>query len=274
MREDLIGQKFGRLLIQSVEQVTRKTGGPCWVARCLCDCGRSHTVKIYNLKSTLSCGCYRSDSVVKRRGERGICIGDTLERLTVLEVISASDTRNRTLRCKCMCGNETFVREKDFEYKTIKSCGCFRAERMAGINKTHGEYRTPLHTIWQHARERCSNKNNPRYGGRGIKMFPEWEKDFLKFKEYVDSVLGERPGDRYSLDRIDNDKDYEPGNIRWASPKEQARNKSSNRLITFEGETLCLTDWARRIGISSTALRQRIKLGWSIEKALKTPSIK
>jgi hypothetical protein len=87
--------------------------------------------------------------------------------------------------------------------------------------------------------------------------------------------MGERPSKQHSIDRITGDGDYTPGNCRWATQAMQARNKSNNHWITFNGETLCITDWGRKTGISHSTLRKRIKkLGWSVEKTLTTPPIK
>ena len=134
----------------------------------------------------------------------------------------------------------------------------------------------PLHRIWRSMRQRCVNPNDPRYpkyGARGIKVCARWD----SFQDFVDDV-GTRPsgvgkGGRalYSLDRINNDGDYEPGNVRWATAKEQARNASYNRLLTSNGETLLLCEWAERLGVQPTAISARIKSGWTVAEALEIP---
>jgi hypothetical protein len=114
---------------------------------------------------------------------------------------------------------------------------------------------------------RCKNTSQkafPRYGGRGIVVCDRWTK-FENF--YAD--MGERPIG-HTLDRIDNDLGYEPGNCRWATVSEQNRNKRSNHVIEYNGEKLCISEWARRVGIDGKTIRRRLDVGWSVEKALTT----
>ena len=113
--------------------------------------------------------------------------------------------------------------------------------------------------------DRCTNRNNPRwksYGGRGIKICARWRKfdNFLK-------DMGERPAGR-TLERIDNDGNYEPGNCKWATQKEQANNTRQNYLLTYSGKTLNLGQWARLIGVRHGTLRARIRRGWSLGRAM------
>ena len=107
---------------------------------------------------------------------------------------------------------------------------------------------------------RCENPNHPRYrdyGGRGIAIFPEWRYDFVKFAQYVETVLGP-PSNKQSLDRIDNSLGYVPGNLRWADHKTQSQNRRHARLFTWGGVTLCLSQWAELLEIDYDALRERV----------------
>lgn len=127
----------------------------------------------------------------------------------------------------------------------------------------------PPHTI--HGKEwysRCTNPNSkeyPNYGGRGITICERW----LKFENFL-ADMGER-SENASIDRIDNFQGYYPDNCRWSTRSEQQRNRRNNRLITFNGKTQCLEDWAAEIGIRSDVLIKRLKLGWSIEETLTKP---
>lgn len=119
-------------------------------------------------------------------------------------------------------------------------------------------------------KSRCNNPNDPEYanyGGRGITVCVEWTRDFPTFLRDI----GRRPSMQHTLDRIDNNGNYEPGNCRWATKAEQARNTRVSRVLCHAGESLTITDWARRIGLSATAIAQRLRLGWTIEQAL-TPT--
>lgn len=116
---------------------------------------------------------------------------------------------------------------------------------------------------------RCTNPNNRDfvlYGGRGIRVCARWSASFESFL----ADMGERPTKRHSIDRIDNNGDYEPGNCRWATPLEQNRNRRNTRLVTFKGETLALAEWSQRTGIAYHTLKSRLLKGWDSARALTT----
>lgn len=128
----------------------------------------------------------------------------------------------------------------------------------------------PLYVRWTLMINRCENPRNKRfarYGGRGIRICERWRNDFSLF--VADMGLPPTPG--HTLERIDNDGNYEPGNVRWATVREQNRNTGSNRLITAHGETLCVAEWAERLGCSESTLRDRLSRGWSLERAVSEP---
>lgn len=133
-------------------------------------------------------------------------------------------------------------------------------------NKTHGMRNTREYEIWKAMRRRCNSPTShayERYGGRGIKVCERWN----KFENFLLDI-GPRPSPAHSLDRIDNDKGYEPANVHWATPAEQSRNTRRNHWITYKGERLVLEDWAKKVGIHETVLLWRLKKKWSIERAL------
>jgi hypothetical protein len=129
---------------------------------------------------------------------------------------------------------------------------------------------TPTYRTWTKMVKRCINSRDDRYadyGGRGIGVCEEWK----TFEGFL-ADMGERPKGT-TLDRRDNSKGYEPGNCRWATPKEQQRNTRSNRLVSFNGETKCVAEWADTLGIARGILNSRFHRGWSDAKALSTPVI-
>jgi len=125
------------------------------------------------------------------------------------------------------------------------------------------------YSCWSNMRGRCRNENTPtweHYGGRGISVTPRWDSFWMFLHD-----VGRRPTPEASLDRIDVDGNYEPGNVRWASKKEQSRNRRNNNVLSFNGEERCVTDWAEEYGIPLTTLKARLKNGWPVSDALTTP---
>jgi hypothetical protein len=139
---------------------------------------------------------------------------------------------------------------------------------------THGMSKTPEHRAWCHMNRRCkspADKNYPNYGGRGITVCERWQHSFEDF--YAD--MGPRPSNRHSLDRINNDGNYEPSNCRWATPDVQAKNtrvgKRAGTLLTFDGRTLSVKEWSRELGFPRGVILHRLSRGWPVEDALTTP---
>ena len=174
--------------------------------------------------------------------------------------------------CRCTCGIERPIRGSRLTGNSSYGCNPCR----------HGMLNTPEYSSWKGMKQRCHNPNSPDfpdYGQDGKVVCERW-KSFENF--YAD--MGPKPSASHSVDRIDGSKGYSCGhceecvangwtaNCKWATKGEQARNTRSNRFITFNGETLCLKDWAAKVGIDSNCLRYRLSKGWSIEKALTTPS--
>jgi hypothetical protein len=133
------------------------------------------------------------------------------------------------------------------------------------------QIKTPEYEAWQSMKARCLNPRHrffKHYGGRGIKVCEQWRQSFANFV----ADMGPRPSPDHSLDRIDNNGHYGPGNCRWVTQKEQCNNRRSNHHVTFNGETRTISQWAEVTGILKSCIRLRLKAGWSIEAALTTPS--
>lgn len=165
--------------------------------------------------------------------------------------------------CKCDCGKYTTVFGNNLRRGHTKSCGCLQIKHKGTGSR--------LYTIWQHIKQRTCDKKHAayyRYGGRGITICDEWKNSFEAFRDWA---LENGYSDSLSIDRIDNDKGYFPENCRWVDVKAQSNNRSSCHLLTYNGETHNVTQWAEKLGMNPITLESRILNGWSVEKALTTP---
>lgn len=156
---------------------------------------------------------------------------------------------------KCDCGRVKEMEKYAVYYGYTKSCGCIRAQK----NTKHGMTESSEYIIWGTMVKRCTNpksKSFPDYGGRGIKVCPDW----LTFTSFIRD-MGPKPSPQHTLDRIDNSGNYEPSNCRWATRAVQARNQRRNVNCTFNGVTKCLTDWASELGVHYATLRRHVAAG-------------
>ena len=206
--------------------------------------------------------------------------GQKFGRLTVLErSLPNHPTGGVCWKCQCDCGNVVTVIANNLKNRST-SCGCWKKEiagkAMLGKPspfRSHGLTGTPEYNIWNGMKQRCSNENDSRwhrYGGRGITICARWLGDdgFTNFL----SDMGMRPSADHSIDRRNNDGNYEPSNCYWGTDIEQANNKSNNRKMTYKGETLNQIEWCRRMGIHQATMNNRLKAGWSDEEAIGTPT--
>lgn len=190
-------------------------------------------------------------------------------RLTVTKRVENDNHGKARWECRCSCGNITTVASSNLKTGQIQSCGCFQRERMSQRSKTHGMTGTPTYRTWRNMVNRCTyakHEHFPRYGGRGIKICKRW----MKFESFL-ADMGERPAGM-TIERKNQDGDYEPTNCIWATQKDQMRNTRSSRLISFNGQTKTLAQWSEDLKINYAVLLARLdKLGWSIERTFTTP---
>lgn len=195
--------------------------------------------------------------------------GQRVGRLLVIEATGSKDKWGSILwRCLCDCGGTKDVASGALNAGQVSSCGCLSAEAGRRVNFKHGQYKSPTYKSWQGMWQRCTNRAKAGYvdyGARGISVCERW-KDFEQF--LVD--MGDRqPG--LSLDRIDNDGNYEPANCRWATPTEQSNNTRRVTRLTVQGVTKTLHEWARDSGINPRTLQKRLNSGWSHRDAVTRP---
>jgi hypothetical protein len=177
--------------------------------------------------------------------------------------------------CRCECGKTTLVQVANLG-KT-KSCGCFRSERITQLSYRHGHCssltRADGYSSYQQMKERCLNpehKSYHNYGGRGIRICDRWLDPQNGLENFLQD-MGGRPSQEYSIERNCLDSDYCPENCRWATKKEQARNKRNTVLLAHNGKTQCVVAWAEELGIHPNNIYGRLRRGWSVEDTIVSP---
>lgn len=218
------GDKFGRLIALAPAGRT-KSGAPQW--RFQCDCGAVVDKHAWNVKTghTQSCGCWQRERTTQSNRDRlpEISVGQRFGHLSAVRPLPHGRGRTRWVFV-CDCGVEAHLPASDAISGHTQSCGC---RVYVNLPMKHGEShfgRTAEYTAWKNIKARCFNPKNDKYayyGGRGITMAPEWIDDYEAFLSHI----GRRPSPEHSVDRIDNDGNYEPGNVRWATPLQQRHNR-------------------------------------------------
>lgn len=260
---DLTAQKFGKLTVIGLNPEKDKSKYAKW--DCVCDCG-SETISVISgkLKSgnVKSCGCLRVDNKVDLTNKK-------FNRWSALRYVKSDKRNNALWLCVCDCGNEKLVSATRLMQGRSKSCGCLGKEVSSKLLKTHGMTNTPEFRSWCGAKGRCLNKNNQAYhayGGAGLKMCDDWVNSFQAFLEHIGPMP--KDGIRYSIDRIDNSVGYVPGNVRWATSKEQMNNRTCNVYHEINGQRLTIAQIADEYGILPSVLGRRSKT-LPIEEAVK-----
>jgi hypothetical protein len=203
--------------------------------------------------------------------------GKKYGRLLVLSEVARTDPKKRRFLCLCDCGQRTERNLNALRTGHVRSCGCLHIETLAenrtkgprGQPPKHGKHGTPEYGSWISMRQRCNNPKKKcfeHYGGRGIKVCERWD----AFANFLQD-MGPRP-EGHSLDRIDVNGNYEPGNVRWATQQQQLENTRVAKLVTIDGRTQTIAAWSREKGLNLGQVQQRISYGWTLEDAILTPS--
>jgi hypothetical protein len=195
-------------------------------------------------------------------------VGQKFGQLTVLERAGTAKDRHVMWLCKCTCGNTTTATGTRLRSGETQSCGCLNKEINRAKAMTHGMKGTRLYDEWRHMKDRCSRPKSriyKNYGGRGITVCQEWRENFETFRDWA---LANGYQDDLTIHRIDVNGNYEPSNCRWIALEEQQNNRRNNRLITHEGKTQTMKQWAKEKGIPYNTLRARLNRGWPTDRAL------
>lgn len=205
--------------------------------------------------------------------------GQRFGKLLVIERSSNSKTGKAIWKCRCDCGNEKDILADSLRRGTTKSCGCLQRELVSKRRHKHGLADTRLYKVWRTMKERCyteTYRDYKHYGGRGIKVCDEWLDDFMNFYNWAMANGYNENAKRgeHTIDRIDVNGNYEPSNCRLVNMNVQANNVRTNHLITYNDKTQSISRWADEVGISAHTISNRLKIGWSVEKALTTKVMK
>lgn len=196
--------------------------------------------------------------------------GQTYGKLTVIRRAPNDRHGNVMWECKCECGGSTTTRTSALTSGKATSCGCTQRKRSAEAQTKHGEHGTRLYNIWANMKGRCNTESSSFYeiyGGRGIKVCPEWENSFEEFRDWA---LANGYRDNLTIERKDTNGNYSPENCRWATEREQARNRSTTVFYTVDGVTRSRIEWAELLRIKPEALRAAIRRGHDPETYIKT----
>lgn len=191
-------------------------------------------------------------------------------------VIGMTNRRPSKWLCKCDCGSQMVIPRGNLAGGKTKSCGCSKGAYISAARSTHGASKTPLYQTWCGIVARCTNEGHEsfqNYGGRGIEMCARWRDGdgAMTGFECFRLDMGPRPSPWHTVERDNNNGDYEPSNCRWATRREQSRNTRRNHFVSFEGKAMPLFDALKSIGLDNTTYYRRIARGWSEYDALHTP---
>lgn len=198
----------------------------------------------------------------------GDIINKRFGRLLVLSCEGKYRDKDYLYKCQCDCGNIKLIARRSLISSNTKSCGCIKIEKLRQ-NKKHGLRKHPLYKIWYAMKDRCHNKNciaYKNYGGRGIKVCDEWKNDFKKFYDWANENGYKR---NLSIDRINNNGNYEPNNCRWATSEEQGNNKRNNIFIKDENEKICIRKYCRKYNINYGYFWKFLRSGHSLQDTIK-----
>lgn len=269
------GHRVGSLTyVKEGKKKTIPCGQKLRTVVCKCDCGtiKSFLFVHFSRGRCLSCG--KCDFRKRVLGEN--VIGKKYGTLTVINELPPLKVNNRTFRMvqvKCDCG---VIKEGRLsKIKITKSCGCLSVESLIASRITHGLSNSRIYGIWQGMQNRCYNKNVPAYryyGAKGVFVCDEWKNSFEVFYEWS---MNNGYTDKLTLDRYpDYRGGYTPSNCRWATNKEQQNNKSTNKMVTYKGETMTLSQLCEKYDKSYHRVNSRLNvLGWGINKSMETERI-
>lgn len=186
--------------------------------------------------------------------------GKMFGKLTVIKRANDDMSGNRQWECECECGKEKIIGGRHLTSGKTVSCGCYRISKTEVLTLTHGKSNTRLYKIWSGMKHRCKNHKDYKH----LSFYENWE-DFEVFYEWA---VQSGYTDKLTIDRIDNDKGYNPSNCRWATHKQQADNRRTTKFIEYKGETMSIAKHCDKEGVNRNTVYTRLSRGWSFEEAI------
>lgn len=201
--------------------------------------------------------------------------GQRFGKILVKEYVGSENKRSMWL-CLCDCGKEKIISSKNILTNNVRSCGCLKEKGFIKGDVVKGACGNRLYKVYKDMIHRCyypSEKEYKNYGGRGIKVCDEWLADFHSFSKWAfeNGYDINAPFGKFTIDRIDNDGNYEPSNCRWVDMKTQLNNTSCNVKLTANGETMTIAQWARKLSVNDRTLQSRHRKGMSDEEIINKP---
>lgn len=266
---DLTGKRFGKLVVKSKGEGRFTSGGAykaTWI--CDCDCGK-HDIEVDGEKlrkgHTQSCGCLLAEHI--KSVNYSDLVGQRFGRLTVIRYLDESERTAKGYNwwCRCDCGNEIKANATKLKTGLQQSCGCLKEEmkpRLGEMSRKYQNSNKRLYSVYRGMISRCydtKHREYKNYGGRGITICDEWSGE-LGYDAFAQWALSSGYNDKAeygecTIDRIDVDKGYEPGNCRWITNKEQQNNRRDNVRIEYNGESRTITEWAEMLGVSANMVK-------------------
>lgn len=213
---------------------------------------------------------------MKIRPDEQMIVNGKLTQVGVSFQVPTKTCKKRHAVFQCQCGNRKLMFFDSVASGRTSSCGCLIIEALKnnkhniGRIQKHGLTSTKAYHCWSNIIQRCRNakhKHYANYGGRGITVCQEWADSFVAFFNHI----GPPPSQTMAIDRIDNNRGYEPGNVRWVTKKENQRNRRVNVSVEFAGRKMSVAELAETIGMKDSVVRNRVKAGWTIEQIVGIP---
>jgi len=256
---ELIGLKYGMLtIVNDLGSGNRSKR----IVETKCDCGNIKTTDLNSLKTgnIKSCGCLHkwmpSEFIGKKYGK-----------LLIIDFFGFINNR-ATVVVKCDCGTKKNIKFDYLQSGNTASCGCIKKTK-------NGLSHHPLYKVWSHVLDRCYDVKNEKYhvyGGKGVIVCEEWRNDYKAFYDWA--IDRWEPGLQIDKDILAPDKTgflYSPNFCCFVTPKENSRNRNNNRILEYKGKKQCIAEWAEELNIDRYTIRNRLKLGWPIERIFEEP---